>query len=58
MLEHLADVKGHRCLVSADSLPMHLALVSDVRCVSIFTCTIRWEIYEASGIDPYFHAQR
>jgi hypothetical protein len=29
---------------------MHLALVSGVRCVSIFTCTIRWETYEASGI--------
>ena len=44
-LEHLADVQGHRCLVSGDSLPMHLALGSDVRCVSIFTCTSPWEIY-------------
>ncbi len=24
LLEHLADVRGHRCLVSGDSLPMHL----------------------------------
>src|SRR4029077_16443050 len=45
LLEHLADVQGHRCLVSGDSLPMHLALGSDARCVSIFTCTSPWEIY-------------
>lgn len=46
LLEHLADVQGHHCLVSGDSLPMHLALGSGVRCVSIFTCTSPWEIYE------------
>ena len=45
LLEHLADVQVHRCLVSGDSLPMHLALGSGVRCVSIFTCTSPWEIY-------------
>ncbi len=45
LLEHLADVQGHRCLVSGDSLPMHLALGSGVSCVSIFTCTSPWEIY-------------
>jgi heptosyltransferase-2 len=45
LLEHLADVQGHRCLVSGDSLPMHLALGSGIRCVSIFTCTSPWEIY-------------
>jgi heptosyltransferase II len=45
LLEHLADVQGHRCLVSGDSLPMHLALGSGLRCVSIFTCTSPWEIY-------------
>jgi hypothetical protein len=45
LLEHLADVQGHRCLISGDSLPMHLALGSGVRCVSIFTCTSPWEIY-------------
>lgn len=46
MLEHLADVRGHRCLVNGDSLPMHLALGSDVKCVALFTCTSPWEIYE------------
>ena len=45
LLEHLGDVQGHRCLVSGDSLPMHLALGSGLRCVSIFTCTSPWEIY-------------
>ena len=45
LLEHLADVQGHRCLVSGDTLPMHLALGSGIRCVSIFTCTSPWEIF-------------
>jgi hypothetical protein len=45
LLEHLADVQGHRCVVSGDSLPMHLALGSGVRCVSLFNCTSPWEIY-------------
>ena len=45
LLEHLADVQGHRCLVSGDSLPMHLAMGSGLRCVSIFTCTSPWEIH-------------
>jgi len=46
LLEHLADVRGHRCLVNGDSLPMHLALGSNVSCVALFTCTSPWEIYE------------
>ena len=45
LLEHLADVQGHRCLISGDSLPMHLALGSGLRCISIFTCTSPWEIH-------------
>jgi ADP-heptose:LPS heptosyltransferase len=46
LLEHLADVRGHRCLVSGDSLPMHFALGSGIPCVSIFTCTSPWEIHD------------
>lgn len=46
LLEHLGDVRNHRCLVSGDSLPMHLALGTQTRCVSLFTCTSPWEIYE------------
>jgi len=44
LLEHLGDVHNHRCLVSGDSLPMHLALGTGTRCVSLFTCTSPWEI--------------
>ena len=44
--EHLADVRNHQCLVSADTLPMHLALGSQARCVTLFTCTSPWEIHD------------
>lgn len=46
LLEHLGDVAGHRCLVGGDSLPMHFALGTGVRTVSIFNCTSPWEIHE------------
>jgi ADP-heptose:LPS heptosyltransferase len=46
LLEHLCDVRNHRCLVGGDSLPMHLALGSATRCVTLFTCTSPWEIYD------------
>jgi hypothetical protein len=46
VLEHLSDVRNHRCLVSGDSLPMHLALGTGKRCVTLFTCTSPWEIYD------------
>jgi hypothetical protein len=44
--EHIADIAGHRCLVSGDSLPMHLALGLGIRCVTIFNCTSPWEIHD------------
>ena len=46
ILEHLGDIKGHRCIVGGDSLPMHLALGLGKRCVAIFNCTSPWEIYD------------
>jgi len=46
LLEHLSDVRNHRCLVGGDSLPIHLALGTGTRCVTLFTCTSPWEIYE------------
>src|ERR1017187_6750152 len=46
LLEHLSDVRNHSCLVSGDSLPMHLALGSQTRCVTLFTCTSPWEIHD------------
>lgn len=46
LLEHLADVSNHRCLVGGDSLPMHFALGTRTPCVTLFTCTSPWEIYD------------
>ncbi len=46
LLEHLADVRNHRCLVGGDSLPMHFALGTKTPCVTLFTCTSPWEIYD------------
>jgi len=46
LLEHLADVRNHCCLVGGDSLPMHFALGTGTRCVTLFTCTSPWEIYD------------
>ncbi|HET7031787.1 MAG TPA: hypothetical protein VFJ48_01590 [Casimicrobiaceae bacterium] len=46
LIEHLADVRGHRCLVSGDSLPMHLALGSGLPAVALFNCTSPWEIHD------------
>ena len=48
LLEHLADVKNHRCLVGGDSLPMHFALGTRTPCVTLFTCTSPWEIHDYS----------
>jgi heptosyltransferase II len=46
LLEHLNDVQNHRCLVGGDSLPMHFALGTGRRCVTIFNCTSPWEIFD------------
>jgi heptosyltransferase II len=46
LLEHLADVRNHCCLVGGDSLPMHLAVGTGTQCVTLFTCTSPWEIYD------------
>jgi ADP-heptose:LPS heptosyltransferase len=46
LVEHMSDVCRHRCLVSGDSLPMHLALGTQTKCVTLFTCTSPWEIYD------------
>jgi heptosyltransferase-2 len=46
LLEHCSDVRNHCCLVGGDSLPMHFALGSGTRCVTLFNCTSPWEIYD------------
>jgi heptosyltransferase II len=45
-IQHIGDIRGHRCLVGGDSLPMHLALGVGVPCVTIFNCTSPWEIHD------------
>lgn len=46
LMEHMCDVRNHRCLVGGDSLPMHLALGTGTRCVTLFNCTSPWEIHD------------
>ena len=46
LVQHIGDIRGHRCLVGGDSLPMHLALGVGVPCVTIFNCTSPWEIHD------------
>jgi heptosyltransferase II len=63
LLEHLGDVCNHRCLVSGDSLPMHLALGVGTWCVTLFSCTSPWEIHDygiqhkivSPLLDQYFY---
>jgi heptosyltransferase-2 len=42
---HMADVRGHKLVLSGDSLPMHIAIGYNVPTVSLFTCTSPWEIH-------------
>ena len=46
LLEHIADVQNHKYLISGDSLPMHIALGSELKCITIFLCTSPWEIFD------------
>ncbi len=46
LLDHIADVRAHSYLISGDSLPMHIALGSGIKCLTIFICTSPWEIYD------------
>ncbi len=63
ILEHIADIRQHRFVISPDSLPMHIALGLQIPCVTIFTCTSPWEIYDyglltkviSPKLDEYFY---
>ena len=46
ILEHIADIKQHSFVISADSLPMHIAMGLGIPCAAFFTCTCPWEIYD------------
>jgi heptosyltransferase II len=61
--EHISDIQHHKYLISGDTLPMHIALGSNIKCLSIFTCTSPWEIYDyglqkkviSPLLDKYFY---
>jgi len=63
IIEHLADIRNHKYLISGDSLPMHLALGCGLRCINIFICTSPWEIYDyglqrkvvSPNLEQYFY---
>jgi heptosyltransferase-2 len=63
MLEHLSDVRNHKFLISGDSLPMHFALGSNVKCISLFICTSASEIFDygiqkkivSKDLEKYFY---
>jgi len=46
ILEHIGDIRNHKYLVSGDSLPMHIALGSQIKCLTLFICTSPWEIFD------------
>jgi lipopolysaccharide heptosyltransferase II len=46
LLEHIGDIRNHKYLISGDSLPMHIALGSQIKCLTIFNCTSPWEIHD------------
>jgi heptosyltransferase-2 len=63
LLEHIADIKQHRFVISPDSLPMHIAIGLGIPCLAIFTCTSPWEIYDyklltkvvSAKLEQYFY---
>lgn len=65
VLTHVADIKSHKLVVCNDSLPMHLALGSNVPCVAFFNCTSPWEIHDykllrkvvSPKLSEYFYAR-
>jgi len=45
ILEHIADIKNHKMVISNDSFPMHIAIGLNIPTVAFFTCTSPHEIY-------------
>jgi heptosyltransferase-2 len=66
IIEHIGDIQNHRYLISGDSLPMHIAIGSGIQCLTIFTCTSPWEIYDygiqkkliSPFLDVYFYKRK
>ena len=46
LIKHIADIKNHKYLICGDSFPMHIALGTGIKCLTIFICTSPWEIYD------------
>lgn len=63
ILQHIGDIKNHQCLISGDTLPMHIALGCGIKCVTLFNCTSPWEIFDyglqkkiiSPGLGEYFY---
>ena len=63
LLEHIADIRNHKYLISGDSLPMHIALGNEIKCLTVFICTSPWEIFDygvqkkmvSPKLDRYFY---
>lgn len=57
--EHIGDIQNHRYLISGDTLPMHIAMGSGIRCLNLFICTSPWEIYgyglQKKLVSPVLH---
>lgn len=44
--EYITDIGSCSCIVTGDTLAMHVALALGLPTLSVFTCTSPWEIYE------------
>jgi len=46
MRDYFDDIASCSCIISGDSLPMHVALAYKIPCISIFNCTPPGEIHD------------
>ncbi len=50
LIEHLADVRNHRVVVTPDSLPLHFAIGLERETIGLFLCTSPWEIHPSARL--------
>ncbi len=48
--EYLDDIASCSCIISGDSLPMHVALAYNIPCITLFSCTPPAEIYNYGSL--------
>lgn len=66
LIHHIMDVSMCEILVSGDTLPMHIGLGLGVHCLTLFTCTSPWEIYDygvqekiiSPKLEKYFYSRK